>query len=182
MTMPNRGPQSRPTAQEIRDREAAVLLQEQEAERVVQEKAADAAYDAEQAEAAKQQAETLPGEFKFRKGRPLPVGFENPPLGDIEHRCVDLLGNYAPKWMQVKIFKHRDDQRDPQSFGPADQTYKVRLGVWVDVPPGVIHALDGAVETHHQQILTDQNLISGTSPPMVSSERPRFMYQVLPSA
>lgn len=152
------------------------------------EKAEQDALDAQEAREAAERAAALAAgsddvpEFKFRQGRRLPEGFVNPPCGDPEHKCVDFRGLYAPKWKQLRIAKFHDHQRNPQTVGCADQTYNIPLEKWVDVPPEVINSLMDAVETVHEQVVTREDVTTGSRPQRVSSTRPRFMYQVLGSA
>lgn len=121
-------------------------------------------------------------DFNIIKGRPLPEGFENPPIGDPEHLCLDNGGLYDPTWVQVNILAAYDKQVNPQDFPLAGVTYQVSLDTWTDVPPGVLESLKSAVEVHHDYETKPGMIALGEHPQHRRISRQRFQYHWLPSA
>jgi hypothetical protein len=114
-------------------------------------------------------------------GRVLPDGAEkiNAPIGEPEHRCIDLQRRYQPSWKAIYINK---DQETPPSLpinGPNDQIYTVPTGEWVDVPPFVLSVLRGCVYTITDT--KDRGLIAG-GVQYTKTTRPRFSIHVMDSA
>lgn len=120
-------------------------------------------------------------DFIFKAGRPLPPGFENPPCGDPDHKCVDLAGNYRPEWDQIMIEKIYDKQADPQVF-PGPNTYAVYLDTWTDCPPQIKAALESAIETQHSRNANQRHIALGEHPKHKTVERRRFVWRAMPSA
>lgn len=120
--------------------------------------------------------------LNFVKGMPLPEGFENPPIGEQEHRCTTRAGAYMPDWVQIEIQRVHDHQSDPQVFPLMGTEYSVKLDQWTDCPPGILESLKSAVETHHNYNATAGQIQLGAHPEHKTIERKRFVYRHLPSA
>lgn len=91
-----------------------------------------------------EQAKQEPAEDKKPRwvaGQSPPEGVENPPPGERGHRCIDLHGKYNPKWRSVYI------EKTPMvgSVQYFPENYRVRTGMWVDVPPEIVRQLEGCV-------------------------------------
>ncbi len=125
---------------------------------------------------------TDPDNFNISPDRPLPEGFVNPPCGNVGHFCVDQRGYYQPDWFQLYIDKVHDRQQNPQPFNLAGQRVSVPLEMWVDVPPGVINALNDAIEVHHEHEAKPGDIVLGIPTKHITRERKRFHKDVLPSA
>jgi len=123
-----------------------------------------------------------PENFNIVRGRPLPEGFVNKPLGKEGRFCLDTEGRYNPEWSQLKIDKIRDKQRDPQSFPLIPKRYGIPLDTWVDAPPEVIISLQDAIETHYDTTYTDDSVTLGVHPKVVPRERKRFFWDMIKSA
>lgn len=122
-----------------------------------------------------------PDNFNIVAGKPIPSGFKNPEPGQVGRFCLDLEGNYNPRWVQLKIDKTREKQRDPQTF-PLGKRWGIPLDKWVDAPPEVIIALQDAIETHHETTYSDDSVKLGIHPEIMPIERKRFFWSVIASA
>ena len=122
-----------------------------------------------------------PANYNIFAGKPLPEEFENPPLGEPGHHCVDLGGLYNPEWFQIRIEKIHDKQPDPVDF-PLGRNWQIPLNRWVDAPPEVKVSLTDAIETHHEMNATAGQIALGDHPERVETKRRRFIWQYYPSA
>lgn len=114
-------------------------------------------------------------------GRPLPKDVINPEIGQIGHYCLDPQGRYQEDWMQLKI--RRDDENMPSRhfFANGSQEWRISTGIWVDVPPGLLAALDRAEVENIEMDITKANPILDDSVKKVINRIPRFGYNILPS-
>lgn len=127
-------------------------------------------------------AESPAEDFVIVPGQPLPHGFVNRPCGTSGHYCLDRGKCYDPEWVQCMIRSTHDKQRNPQPFPLLGMTYLVPLDEWVDVPEGVFHSLEGAVETHHAYAATPGNISLGEPVEHKVISRRRFHYEIIKSA
>jgi hypothetical protein len=115
-------------------------------------------------------------------GQPLPEDFENPDPGKPGHKCVDIDGNYQPLWTALHIHRTSDDTPERQFFACGIRSWRVRTGVWVDVPPEIINILNLTVMSEIEMDITKANPLADRGVERVVREIPRFSTSVVPSA
>lgn len=115
-------------------------------------------------------------------GKPLPEDFDNPPLGDRGHLCLDPQGNYRPRWSCIKIHKMDENAPSYQFFNMNGMKRKVKLGIWVDVPPFIVTLLDDCEEEVISMDIEKSNPLIHDHVPMVVDKHPRFSFSCNPSA
>jgi len=123
-----------------------------------------------------------PTNFNIHKNHPLPEDFENPPIGDPGHFCIDRAKNYRPDWVQLNIMKNRDKQIDPVVFPLGGNIYEVPLDRWVDAPPEILISLKDAVETEHLTNWDSNKVRLGEEIETSTITRRRFFWETFPSA
>jgi len=118
----------------------------------------------------------------IKPGKPLPEDFVNPPLGEDGHLCLDPAGNYRPAWKCVKIHKTGDHLPKYQFFNFNGSKWNVQVGVWADVPPGIVTCLDDAVTDVIEMDVGSATARQQDFVETVVERIPRFSYTVKNSA
>jgi hypothetical protein len=115
-------------------------------------------------------------------GQPIPDDIENPDPGRPGHYCLDIDGNYQPKWTCLHIHRTSNDTPERQFFACGKRTWRVKTGQWVDVPPEIITILNLTVMQEIEMDITKANPIADRGVEKVVREIPRFSTSVMPSA
>ena len=115
-------------------------------------------------------------------GGPLPDDFENPDPGQMGHKCVDIDGNYQPTWTCLHIHRTSDSMPERQFFACGVKTWRVRTGMWVDVPPEIINILNLTIMQEIEMDITKANPLADRGVVKTVREIPRFSTSVVPSA
>lgn len=115
-------------------------------------------------------------------GKPLPDDFENPDAGQVGHKCIDIDGNYQPTWTSLHIHRTSDSMPERQYFACGSRSWRVRTGLWVDVPPEIITILSLTVMQEIEMDITKANPIADRGVVKTVREIPRFSTSVVPSA
>jgi len=118
----------------------------------------------------------------FKAGEVIPSDFPNPEKGDLGHYCMDREGRYQPSWYCLMLHKYDDRLPSRQFFNDNTETYFVKVGTWVDVPPAVFQVLRGCVIETTSMDYDNTDLVTNDFVPAVVETQPRFAYTILPSA
>lgn len=115
-------------------------------------------------------------------GKPLPEDYDNIEIGKLGHLCLDPQGNYQPTWSSLMIHRTHDGIPERQYFCNGTQSWRVKTGDWVDVPPEIISLLECTVQEEVEMDITKANPLMEDNVIRVTRKIPRFSTNILPSA